>query len=149
MTLLSLRSLSSWRVVRACALSVLCAATLTACASPSVDVLPPFAVVETNPSHGAVEVSPNAQPRVGFNQLVSTDQMEHGIHLVIEGTSGFVAVDAHVQVTDAGHVGVIIPVRPLDPKAHFQIRVDAAVQDTDGDVLGADLRSDFNTGAAL
>jgi hypothetical protein len=103
-----------------------------ACGAPSVEVESPFAVVSTSPSHGAVDVAADVEPRVGFNHAVDEATLE-GVRL----ESGGSEIDVNQLVVDEDRVVVMVPVDLFTAGAQVDVIVDADVADIDGVALGS------------
>lgn len=128
--------------------ALICPIVLSAaigCGGPSVQIdSMALRIVHAAPHHGAVEVSPEVLPLLGFSAGLSRTELES---VVLEAKTGSVyqAIDVRRVPRDDGRVVILVPRSLLAPGTEYRIRLDAGAMSETGDLLEADFESHFIT----
>ncbi len=117
-------------VLSACVLSALA----SACGNPSARLDEPFAVVQTSPTHGAIDVAPDTELRIGFNRAVDFTSVA-GVVVRASDTGAEVATQSVLQSDDV--VLTLVPVQPLPSGTSLALEVPADAADLTGVTLGS------------
>lgn len=117
----------------------LLAVVLAGCGGPTFEVGTPFTVAFTSPPHGAVDIAPGTDVRVGFNLPVDRNGARANISLA----SADVPVEVSVLFLESDRVVVLVPVRALPEGETLTLSVSAEVKSSEGVDLAVPLAADF------